>query len=95
MDSDGNTTGNIIERESRVKMKKGMHDEIARIAYELYEKGDRAHGSELKNWLEAEKIVMEKHERHAGEIEKKVDTIGKPQKGYRRTVKKEGFYKKG
>jgi hypothetical protein len=38
---------------------------------------------------------LEKHERHASEIEKKVDPIEKPQKGYRRTVKKEGFYKKG
>jgi len=78
-----------------MKMKKGIHDEIARVAYELYEKGGRAYGNELKDWLEAEKIVMEKHERHASEIEKKVDSIEKPQKGYRRTVKKEGFHKKG
>ena len=78
-----------------MKMKKDIHDEIARVAYELYEKAGKARGNELKNWLEAEKIVREKHERHASEMEKKVDTIGKPQKGYRRTVKKEGFYKKG
>jgi hypothetical protein len=76
-------------------MKKGMHDEIARIAYELYERGGKAHGNELKNWLEAEKIVMKKHERHASEIGKKVDAVKNPPKGYRRTVKKEGFYKKG
>jgi hypothetical protein len=76
-------------------MKKGRHDEIARVAYERYEKGGRAHGNDLTDWFEAEKIVMEKHERHANEIEKKVDTIKKPQKGFRRTVKKEGFYKKG
>jgi hypothetical protein len=76
-------------------MKKAIHDEIARAAYELYEKAGRAHGNELKNWLEAEKIVMEEHERHVRETEQKDDSIKKPKKGYRRTVKKEGFYKKG
>jgi hypothetical protein len=76
-------------------MKKHIHDEIARVAYELYEKGGSVHGNELKNWFEAEKIVMEKHQRHAREMEKRVDTIRKPPTGYRRTVKKEGFYKKG
>ena len=74
-----------------MKVKKGRHDEIARVAYERYEKGGRADANDINDWLEAEKIVMEKHERHASEIEKKGDTIRKPQKGYRRTVKKEGF----
>jgi hypothetical protein len=78
-----------------MKREKALHDEIARVANELYEKRGRVHGNELKDWLEAERIVLEKHERHPGEIEKKVDTNEKPQKGYRRTVKKEGFYKKG
>ena len=78
-----------------MKREKALHDEIARVANELYEKGGRVRGNELKDWLEAEKIVLKKHERHAAEIEKKVDTNEKPQKGYRRTVKKEGFYKKG
>ena len=76
-------------------MKKSIHDEIARIAYELYEKGGRVHGNELKNWFEAENIVMEKHEQHAGEMERKTDTFKKPPAGHRRHVKKEGFYKKG
>ena len=78
-----------------MKMKKGIHDEIARVAYELYEKRGRTHGYEFEDWLEAEKIVMEKHERHARETEQEVDIIEKPKKGFRRTVKKEGFYKKG
>ena len=78
-----------------MKVKKGIQDEIARVAYELYEKGGRAHGNELKNWVEAEKIVMEKHERHARETGQEIDIIEKPKKGFRRTVKKEGFYKKG
>ncbi|MGE5301453.1 MAG: DUF2934 domain-containing protein [Acidobacteriota bacterium] len=78
-----------------MKREKALHDEIARVANELYEKGGRVSGNELKDWLEAEKIVLEKHGRHLAEVEKKVDTNEKPQKGYRRTVKKEGFYKKG
>ena len=78
-----------------MKRKKGIHDEIAKVAYELYEKEGSVHGNDLKNWYEAEKIVMEKHERHAHEIEKRVEPIRKPSQGHRRTVKKEGFYKKG
>jgi len=78
-----------------MKKKKGIHDEITRVAYELYEKRGRADGHELENWLEAEKIVTEKHERHAMETEQQVEVIKKPKEGFRRTVKKEGFYKKG
>ncbi|HSB31399.1 MAG TPA: DUF2934 domain-containing protein [Candidatus Sulfobium mesophilum] len=78
-----------------MKRKKGIHDEIARVACELYEKKGRVHGHDLEDWLEAEKIVMEKHERHAKETEQGADITEKPEKGFRRTVKKEGFYKKG
>jgi hypothetical protein len=78
-----------------MKKKKGLHDEIARVAYEFYETRDRAHGHDIDDWLVAEKIVMEKHERHAKEIGQEVDIIEKPKKGFRRTVKKEGFHKKG
>ena len=35
-----------------------LYDEIARIAYDLYEKSGRVEGRELDNWLEAERIVM-------------------------------------
>ena len=76
-------------------MKKNIYDEIAKVAYELYEKEGTINGKDLKNWFEAENIVMEKHERHTSEMEKKVDPMKKPPAGYRRTVKKEGFYKKG
>ena len=56
-------------------MEKGKHlyDEIMRVAYDLYEKRGRAHGHDLVDWLEAERIVLE---RHAKEIEKEADTIG-------------------
>lgn len=38
-----------------------LHDEIARVAYELFEKRGRVHGYEMENWLEAEKIVRARH----------------------------------
>ena len=37
------------------------YDEIARIARELYEKSGRIEGRDLDNWLEAERIVMERY----------------------------------
>jgi len=38
-----------------------LHDEIARVARELYEKSGYIQGRELENWLEAEKIVLSRH----------------------------------
>ncbi len=78
-----------------MKKKTATHDEISRVAHELYEKRGRAHGHESEDWLEAEKLVMEQHERHAREMDQEVDVSMKPKEGFRRTVKKEGFYKKG
>jgi len=46
-----------------------LYDEIARIAYDLYEKNGRVDGHELDNWLEAERIVMSLHAE-----EKKLET---------------------
>jgi len=34
-----------------------LHDEIATLAYELYEKSGRVEGRDLDNWLEAERII--------------------------------------
>ncbi|HET6515479.1 MAG TPA: DUF2934 domain-containing protein [Thermodesulfovibrionales bacterium] len=51
---------------------KDVRDEVARVAYELYEKRGRAHGYELTDWLEAERIVME---RYANEIEKEAEVV--------------------
>ena len=77
-----------------MKKKKGLHDEIARVAYEFYETRDRARGHDLADWFEAEKIVMDKHERHAKETGQEVDIIEQSKKGFRRTVKKEGSIRK-
>jgi hypothetical protein len=38
-------------------MQKNIHDEIAQVAYELFEKRGRVHGHELQDWLDAEKAI--------------------------------------
>jgi hypothetical protein len=43
----GAPTGNIIEREDGTKMKKSIHDEIAKVAYELYEKEGSVDGKDF------------------------------------------------
>lgn len=65
-------------------MKKSIHNEIAKIAYELYEKEGSVNGNDLKDWFEAENIVMGKHEKHARETEKRVEPVSNPSRGYRR-----------
>ncbi|HUO76939.1 MAG TPA: DUF2934 domain-containing protein [Thermodesulfovibrionales bacterium] len=40
-----------------------LYDEIARVAYELYEKRGKGEGFNLSDWLEAERIVMARHEK--------------------------------
>lgn len=47
-----------------------LYDEIARVAHELYEKRGKAEGFHLSDWLEAERIVMARHEKK-GESEQK------------------------
>jgi len=39
----------------------GLHDEISKLAYELYEKSGRPEGRDLENWCEAERIVIARH----------------------------------
>ncbi|MCL4536019.1 MAG: DUF2934 domain-containing protein [Nitrospirae bacterium] len=38
-----------------------LQDEIAKVAHELYEKSGRIGGRDMENWIEAERIVMERH----------------------------------
>jgi Protein of unknown function (DUF2934) len=38
-----------------------LQDEIAKAAWELYEKSGFIAGKELENWLEAERIVLARH----------------------------------
>ena len=43
-----------------------LNDETAKAAYELHEKRGKIHGYDLADWLEAERLVLE---RYAKEIE--------------------------
>lgn len=50
-----------------------FHDEIAKMAYELYEKSGRIDGRDRENWVEAERMVKA---RHAGDdLTKKLKQI--------------------
>jgi len=51
--------------------KKNLHDEIAKVAYTLFENSGRLYGYDLENWLEAEKIVMEMHAKEMASEAKK------------------------
>ena len=68
-----------------MSQKKNIHDEIAKVAYELFKNSGRMYGYELENWLAAEKIVME---RHAKIIEQNDKLIGST-KGEKASVKSE------
>ena len=35
-----------------------LYEEIAKVAYEIYEKSGYIEGRDLDNWLEAERIMM-------------------------------------
>ena len=66
-----------------MKKKKALHDEILRVAYEFYETRNMADGADFDDWLMAEKIVMEKHERQAKETGQEVDIFKKRGHVYR------------
>jgi hypothetical protein len=44
-----------------MKTLKELEEEIRLLAYELYEKSGKIPGREMENWLEAERMVMERH----------------------------------
>lgn len=52
--------------------KKHLYDEIAKVAYELYEKRGCSHGYALEDWVEAERVVMQ---RYANEIEEEAEIV--------------------
>lgn len=55
-----------------------LRNEISKVARELYEKSGRIEGRDLENWLEAEKIVME---RYSAELKNK-EQPKTPEKDY-------------
>jgi len=54
-----------------------LHDEIAKVAAELYEKSGRIEGRTLENWLEAEKIVLSRHSSKEIAEPKEAPSVGK------------------
>jgi len=57
-----------------------LYDEIARVAYELYEKSGYTEGRDLDNWLEAERIVMARLAEEKKKSEKTTSTKTKKKK---------------
>lgn len=52
-----------------MNMDKKMRDEIARVAYGLYEKRGYVPGNDFSDWIEAEKIVKKKYSKGmAGDV---------------------------
>ena len=45
-----------------------MYDQIAKVAYSIYEKNGKVEGRDLDNWLEAEKIVLGQEHKRQGKI---------------------------
>jgi Protein of unknown function (DUF2934) len=45
-----------------------MYDQIAKVAYSIYEKNGKVEGRELDNWLEAERIVLGQEHKQQGKI---------------------------
>jgi hypothetical protein len=55
------STGEDRKRGVGMNQKKNLHDEIAIVAYTLFENSGRLHGNDLDNWLQAKKMVIEAH----------------------------------
>jgi hypothetical protein len=46
------------------------HEEIQKLAYEMFEKGGSVHGRNLEHWLEAERIVKARQiQMHVADVE--------------------------
>ncbi|MGO9611519.1 MAG: DUF2934 domain-containing protein [Dissulfurispiraceae bacterium] len=45
-----------------------IHSQIENLAYELYENSGRVEGSDLDHWLEAEHLILCRHQAHPGSV---------------------------
>jgi hypothetical protein len=57
-----------------------LYEEIAKMAYELYERSGYVGGRDLDNWLEAERIVMVRIAEGKKKSEKKAEAKPKRRK---------------
>lgn len=62
-----------------------LHDEIAKVAYELYEKNGKINGRDTENWIEAERIVTARHA--SDDLNTKVEWIEEKAEGLMHTAK--------
>jgi hypothetical protein len=66
-----------------------LYNEIAKVAYELYEKSGYIQGCDRAHWIEAEKIVMVRlAEGEKKKEEKKIKSEKKPATKTKKTTKK-------
>jgi len=56
---------------------RNLHQEIFRVAYDIYERNGRIEGRELDHWLEAERIVRTLKE-IAGDDDRKLISVNVP-----------------
>ncbi|MCX8110912.1 MAG: DUF2934 domain-containing protein [Syntrophorhabdaceae bacterium] len=72
-----------------------IYDEIARLAYELFEREGRVHGRHLEHWFEAERIVISRYQTQEAMTEKIQDKEQKEPKNKKQVAKKakEGLVK--
>lgn len=40
-----------------------FYEEVAKVAYDLYEKRGRVHGQDMEDWFKAEMIVKKRYEK--------------------------------
>ncbi len=50
---------------------KDFYDEVAKVAYDLYEKRGRIHGHDMADWLKAEMIVKKRYEKELADPKEK------------------------
>ena len=55
----GRTASATAQARKPVELPDGMWERISRKAYELWEQRGRQEGSALRDWLDAEEIIME------------------------------------
>jgi hypothetical protein len=68
-----------------------LFEEVACLAYDLFERRGKAHGYALQDWLEAERIVMD---RYSGEIAREAEAISLVRKTKAKGAAKIGEAKK-